>query len=50
MIQQAIASDDPVVFFEPKRRYWDKGEVDPKRPPGPTSPCTRRASPAREPM
>ena len=28
MIQQAIASDDPVVFFEPKRRYWDKGEVD----------------------
>jgi 2-oxoisovalerate dehydrogenase E1 component beta subunit len=29
MIQQAIASDDPVVFFEPKRRYWEKGEVDP---------------------
>jgi 2-oxoisovalerate dehydrogenase E1 component beta subunit len=28
MIQQSIASDDPVVFFEPKRRYWDKGEVD----------------------
>ncbi|MDT5029505.1 MAG: 2-oxoisovalerate dehydrogenase component beta subunit, partial [Micromonosporaceae bacterium] len=28
MIQQAIATDDPVVFFEPKRRYWDKGEVD----------------------
>jgi pyruvate dehydrogenase E1 component beta subunit len=28
MIQQAIASDDPVVFFEPKRRYWVKGEVD----------------------
>ena len=28
MIQQAIASDDPVVFFEPKRRYWEKGEVD----------------------
>jgi pyruvate dehydrogenase E1 component beta subunit len=21
MIQQAIASDDPVIFFEPKRRY-----------------------------
>ena len=32
MIQQAIASDDPVVFFEPKRRYWDKGEVDPDAP------------------
>ncbi len=28
MIQQAIQSDDPVVFFEPKRRYWDKCEVD----------------------
>jgi 2-oxoisovalerate dehydrogenase E1 component beta subunit len=28
MIQLAIACDDPVIFFEPKRRYWDKGEVD----------------------
>jgi 2-oxoisovalerate dehydrogenase E1 component beta subunit len=28
MIQQAISSDDPVVFFEPKRRYWDRGNVD----------------------
>jgi 2-oxoisovalerate dehydrogenase E1 component beta subunit len=28
LIQQAIASDDPVVFFEPKRRYWEKGDVD----------------------
>ncbi len=28
MIQQAIASDDPVIFFEPKRRYWEKAEVD----------------------
>lgn len=28
MIQQAIASDDPVVFLEPKRRYHDKGDVD----------------------
>ena len=28
MIQQAIASDDPIVFFEPKRRYWEKGSVD----------------------
>jgi len=27
MIQQAIASNDPVLFFEPKRRYWEKGEV-----------------------
>ncbi|MGW4634950.1 alpha-ketoacid dehydrogenase subunit beta [Nocardia sp. NPDC004415] len=28
MLRQAIALDDPVVFFEPKRRYWDKAEVD----------------------
>jgi pyruvate dehydrogenase E1 component beta subunit len=28
MIRQAIDSDDPVIFFEPKRRYWVKGEVD----------------------
>ena len=28
MIQQSITSDDPVIFFEPKRRYWDKAEVD----------------------
>ncbi|AQX80584.1 alpha-ketoacid dehydrogenase subunit beta [Plantibacter flavus] len=27
MIRQAIACDDPVLFFEPKRRYWTKGEV-----------------------
>jgi 2-oxoisovalerate dehydrogenase E1 component beta subunit len=27
MIQQAIASDDPIIFFEPKRRYWEKAEV-----------------------
>ncbi|THG33949.1 alpha-ketoacid dehydrogenase subunit beta [Glaciibacter flavus] len=28
MIQQAIRSDDPVLFFEPKSRYWPKGTVD----------------------
>jgi 2-oxoisovalerate dehydrogenase E1 component subunit beta len=28
MIQQSIISDDPIVFFEPKRRYWEKGSVD----------------------
>lgn len=32
MIQQAIASDDPVLFFEPKAKYWQKGEVDPAAP------------------
>lgn len=33
MIQQAIASEDPVLFFEPKRRYWQKGMVDQDNPP-----------------
>ncbi len=28
MIQEAIASNDPVMFFEPKSRYWPKGIVD----------------------
>jgi 2-oxoisovalerate dehydrogenase E1 component beta subunit len=28
MIQQAIESDDPIIFFEPKRRYWEKGDVE----------------------
>ncbi len=28
MIQDAIASNDPVIFLEPKSRYWPKGEVD----------------------
>ncbi len=27
MIQEAVACPDPVLFFEPKGRYWDKGEV-----------------------
>jgi 2-oxoisovalerate dehydrogenase E1 component beta subunit len=33
MIQQAITSNDPVMFFEPKSRYWPKGEVDFSTPP-----------------
>jgi len=28
MVQQAIRCADPVVFFEPKRRYWEKAELD----------------------
>lgn len=28
MIQDAIASRDPVIFFEPKAKYWMKGDVD----------------------
>ena len=35
MIQQSIASDDPVIFFEPKRRYWEKADVDEQATPPP---------------
>jgi pyruvate dehydrogenase E1 component beta subunit len=28
MIQQSVTCDDPVIFFEPKRRYWDRADVD----------------------
>jgi pyruvate dehydrogenase E1 component beta subunit len=35
MVQQAVRADDPVVFFEPKRRYWDKAELDVDATPDP---------------
>jgi pyruvate dehydrogenase E1 component beta subunit len=35
MTRQAIASPDPVVLLEPKRRYWDKGAVDVEAPAPP---------------
>ena len=35
MIQQAIRCDDPVVFMEPKRRYWEKAELDQAATPDP---------------
>jgi pyruvate dehydrogenase E1 component beta subunit len=35
MIQQAIQSNDPVIFLEPKARYWPKGDVDLDGPPAP---------------
>jgi len=34
MIQQAMQGKDPVIVFEPKRRYWLKGEVDTSAPSG----------------
>ncbi|SFP83728.1 MULTISPECIES: alpha-ketoacid dehydrogenase subunit beta [Actinomadura] len=32
LLGQAIRCNDPVVFLEPKRSYWAKGEVDPSAP------------------
>jgi pyruvate dehydrogenase E1 component beta subunit len=28
MLRAAIACNDPVVFFEPKRRYWERSPLD----------------------
>ncbi|MGX5715632.1 alpha-ketoacid dehydrogenase subunit beta [Arthrobacter sp. MAHUQ-56] len=41
VIQQAISCDDPVLYFEPKRRYHDKGEVDEAADPGSALPMDK---------
>jgi pyruvate dehydrogenase E1 component beta subunit len=28
MMREAVAMDDPVIFLEPKRRYWMKSDVE----------------------
>ena len=42
MIQEAIACDDPVVFFEPKRRYWEKAPLDTSGAAAPATTFTSR--------
>ncbi|MGX1749277.1 alpha-ketoacid dehydrogenase subunit beta [Glutamicibacter protophormiae] len=41
MLRQAIASDDPVIYFEPKRRYHEKAEVELATPENDSSPKAR---------
>ncbi|WP_337062034.1 alpha-ketoacid dehydrogenase subunit beta [Kineococcus sp. G2] len=40
-VQQSIASADPVLFLEPERRYWEKGDVDTALAPGEVTPLHR---------
>lgn len=44
LLRHAIAAPDPVMFLEPKRRYWARGPVDTDRPaPGIGCAAVRRA-------
>jgi pyruvate dehydrogenase E1 component beta subunit len=44
LLRHAIAAPDPVIFLEPKRRYWARGAVDPTRPqPGIGHAAVRRS-------
>ena len=45
-LRPTIASDDPVIFFEPKRRYWEKGEIEESAPPLHTARVVRPGSTA----
>lgn len=44
LLRHAIAAPDPVMFLEPKRRYWARGPVDTEHPaPGIGCAAVRRA-------
>ncbi len=43
LLRAAIRCDDPVIFLEPKKSYWHKGELDPTR----HDPCWDRARTVR---
>ncbi|BBY34949.1 alpha-ketoacid dehydrogenase subunit beta [Mycolicibacter minnesotensis] len=44
LLRHAIAAPDPVIFLEPKRRYWARGPVDTEHPaPGLGCALVRRA-------
>jgi pyruvate dehydrogenase E1 component beta subunit len=44
LLRHAIACPDPVMFLEPKRRYWGRGVVDTNRPEPPIGHAAVRRS------
>lgn len=44
LLREAIASPDPVIYLEPKRRYWTRGEVDTTTPALPIGQAAIRRS------
>jgi 2-oxoisovalerate dehydrogenase E1 component beta subunit len=42
LLRQAIDDPDPVIFLEPKRLYWSKGDVDPQAARLPFETAVRR--------
>ncbi|SFV21756.1 alpha-ketoacid dehydrogenase subunit beta [Micrococcus terreus] len=48
MTRQAIQCQDPVIVFEPKRRYWLRGEVDTSPAAGDAQPSPFRAVTVRQ--
>ena len=37
LMRQAIGCANPVIFLEPKRRYWSKEPIADRRRPGPST-------------
>jgi pyruvate dehydrogenase E1 component beta subunit len=48
MLREAVACDDPVIFLEPKRRYYEKGDLDTRSAPGAPMHTARVARPGRD--
>jgi pyruvate dehydrogenase E1 component beta subunit len=42
LLRQSIADPDPVIFMEPKSRYWNRESFDPTEPYAPIPPGTSR--------
>jgi 2-oxoisovalerate dehydrogenase E1 component beta subunit len=42
LLRHAIASRDPVIYLEPKRRYWSRGDIDTRTPGLPIGQAEKR--------